>query len=228
MSRWRSFLAELDKKQMAGPVVLLMLAIILSIFGVVVTRCCLVRGSPDPVSFEAICGLTHEEMVTMDEEQVLQWITAHYGVPIEEIQRGGYPPSEYRWADDHLRGYAELTGGQLQSIKIEYYRHNGPTFCQVVDRLGPPETVLGNYYQAIAGAIQTVVLEYPQQGLSLITHINATWFDTWVDLKPTLRVDAVYCFPPDCGEEGACEAFHGFVGKRVPWPGFWAEVYCEP
>jgi hypothetical protein len=228
MSRWRAFVEKLDKKQLIGPAVLLVLAVILSIFGVVVTTCCFVRGSPDPVSFEAICGLTHEKLATMDEEQVLQWITAQYGVPKEEIQGGGHPPSEYSWSGGNLWGYAQLVDGKLQAIRIEYYRHDGPTFCQVVDRLGPPETVLGNYYHGVADAMQTVVLEYPQQGLALITRIGATWFDRRVDLEPTLRVDAVYCFSPGCGDQGACEAFYGFGGRRVPWPGFWAEVYLGP
>lgn len=166
---WQKLIKELERRNLllAGLAVLLSLPIVLvavllaprSLFEV-----CVSRGEPDPTSFEAVCGLTHDEIAALDETALLRWVQQKRGTALSEDDKTVWKDIVYyNWEDEGTEYAAALVDGHVQTISIGY-QHAGPTFCQVVERLGPPTTIVTDWYRGVTGGNwYSIELEYPEQ-----------------------------------------------------------------
>ena len=188
------------------------------------------------ISFEGLCGLTHEEFATMDEATLIPWVEEHYGVTPskmgERVEAGVVVPI-YTWLKGKTRGSAMLHDGSLVKIWLEDVQ-NGPTFGQVVETLGPPKTL---YRSATGweGTMYTLGLEYPELGFSVKKHDWLWGYVNQVTLSEDIQVNAISCYAPGSLEEIMQEinmAHPEVITDALrfyypPWPGFGASVTLE-
>jgi hypothetical protein len=237
MSHWRQFIEKLITLNLIGPLVLVSLAVILITLPFLANIC--FYRSPDPVSFEALCGLAPEEFATMDESKLVQWIEARSGMPpSKDTKLVGPYTAVYSWTHNDTLGSATFSEGHLHAITIEY-QSPGPPFCQVVERLGAPETVVADLYRGVTGGNwYSLELEYPEHNLVLTASDFSDWYYPAQAISRRSRVDRVHCYEPGSLNSALyeeiqpdpCDDTPIIVHRRIPWPGFGGKVSfaCEP
>lgn len=188
-----------------------------------------------PISFEELCGFPQEQFASMDETALVQWVRDHYDVaPSKSSQRveSGIVVELYKWAKDGMRERAWLHDDQLAWILLEGER--GVSFGQVVDALGPPETVRRDVTRQ-ENTVYTIWLEYPTKGFFVgVDELRYGYVDQ-VSLSGSMQVNVVVCYT-----EGSLETVLENVflvapanmpyqmSKRMPWPGFGASIPLDP
>jgi len=243
---WQKLIKELEKRNLllAGFAVLLSLPIVL-VAALLTPRSplevCVSRGVPDPTSFEAVCGLTHDEFAALDEAALVRWAQQKHGTaPLEYHKTVRQGVVYYSWDDDGNRYEAALVDGHIQTISIDY-QQAGPSFCQVVERLGPPITIVTDWYRGVTGGNwYSIELEYPEQRLSFASSDFSDWYVATDTISRQTWVQLVYCFAQTAqGVDPFKEQFLEHcesspdtayaVRRRLPWPGFGATVLfgCE-
>lgn len=197
-----------------------------------------------PASYESLCGLTREQMGTMTEAEVQQWVREKYGtVPVQSQQVIGEEKiTVYIWEYQGVTGNAYVRGDHLFRISLQDLEgivKNKPTFGQVVAGLGLPE-MLDRTVGLYDPLQYTIILDYPALGISVSgTEVGVR--DKLVHggvlavvLTEQMEVDNVHCYTPGRMEEVLQRVF--FVSPedvqrqmetQVPWPGFGALVPLE-
>jgi len=183
------------------------------------------------VSFEELCGLTHEQFAAMGEATLVRWIQDTYGVSPEQGGEvwHGEPVVSYRWVRDGDERVANFRAGRL--IRILVFRtESGPTFGQVVATLGPPK-VVSRYVTRIDATVYEVALEYPMLGLTVGHRDRERGTVTQIQLSKRMRVNTLICYRAGSLEEVLQEAFPvahenipAVLDRKLPWPGFGSVV----
>lgn len=197
-----------------------------------------------PVSYEDLCGLTSEQMGTMDEANVQQWIKEKYNATPTQSQQimGGEAVTVYIWEHDGITGNAYVRDDRLFRISLYDLDNNvesKPTFGQVVAGLGPPE-MLDRTVGMYDPLQYTIILDYPALGVSM-SGTEAEARNKLVHegvlaavLTERMQADNVHCYIPGSMEAVLQKIF--FVSPenvprqmqtQIPWPGFGALVPLE-
>jgi hypothetical protein len=186
---------------------------------------CAGSATPIPITFESLCGLTHEQFEQMDEEALLRWIQDAIGTPPPWKNTVGTRVT-FSWPKgNRAYGHAYLYFGRLVRIELESIG-GGPTLGQVVDALGKPEWVRSLVTRR-EDTLYWVNLEYPGLGFSVATSSLEKGNVRRVTLSKHMRVTDVFCYAPGSMEQVLQRAF--FYSKQaittsmersVPWPGF--------
>jgi hypothetical protein len=188
---------------------------------------CAGSATPTPITFEGLCGLTHEQFETMDEEEVLRWVEHEYGVSASRDQRGTVV--SFVWVEGETTRRADLHNGQLILVSVESWA-NGPTFGQVVDGLGSPAFVY-RYVVRYENTLYAITLDYPQQGVSVGTQGLDKGYKESVALARGMRVMHVYCYQPGSMQDVLNRSFllpppslQFQMESRIKWPGFGVSI----
>lgn len=192
-----------------------------------------------PISFESLCGLSHDQFDALDETSIEQWIQATYSVSATRMLKDLYsdPIVMYVWEKDDKQWIAELREGQLIAI-WRYDDKASFSFGQIVENLGNPDSVFRDVPFHPELLEYRVGLDYPKIGVSVgATTLSERWIefvegDKNIILDERIKIDQVFCYAPRPSmEEVISEVFaeppivvRDLVRQRVPWPGFGSSV----
>lgn len=173
-----------------------------------------------PISFSTLCGLRADQLETMGETDVVQWVKGRYSVsPLrDQISYEGDELVTYLWPD----GTALLINGRLAVLSV-HRADSGITFDQVVNTLGLPEAVSISLLSTSEATYCSLRLRYPQQGLLLGNDEPTQGGTTAVRLARDSQVTAIDCFAP--GTLESLQRLGVYIPDTVvPWSGFGAAV----
>ena len=132
------------------------------------------QPSRKPITYFNLCGITPDQMGTMDDEAVRNWIAKKYGayhaLNLDTVlaaagQETG-SVTGYTWGtENEFHGEVYLRNGHLIRVSL-FNVKNSWTFGQVIDTIGLPDWVL-----LVASVRDPVLyyfqLDYPQLGFSI-------------------------------------------------------------
>jgi hypothetical protein len=195
------------------------------------------------VSYESLCGLTKDQMGSLDEEGVREWIEKEHG-PVQEAILDQALDEElrdaivaYGWSEmGKIAGIAYLKEGRLYRVSV-YGLENGPNFGQVVTSLGVPQAVYGFGIAVRDPVFYTIRMDYPALGLS----VEGSSLDARAELirgkglstplSEKMLVRDVECYVPGSIEQVLRDVFllspeviRYQLEKRIKWPGFSSTV----
>ena len=188
-----------------------------------------------PVSFEGLCQLTLDEFASMDEETLVQWVEEKHGVSPSKSEQewDGNLIVSYEWESDGVDWFASCREDRLSKI-LRLNVPLGPTFGEVVERLGSPERI-SSYATRVEDTGYQVALEYPEAGLTLGEQGWLRGYVTEVTLSKRQRVNSVLCYMPGPLEEimqevllVSPEYIPVALERKVLWPGFGAKITLPP
>ncbi len=191
-----------------------------------------------PVSYGDLCGFQKADFGVMDDGQVLSRIRDKYHVnPQKEVVANSVV---YSWQSGRTVSEVGLLNGRLFAAKRRDI-DNGDTLGSVVAGLGAPET-LYRYATVFEGVQYTIGLEYPSQGITLMTYrvagageVKRDGETLLVHVSEGLRVTDINCYLPNNSLDDYLrevyrvppESMEMQKRRRVPWPGFDAWVPLE-
>ena len=179
------------------------------------------------ISFESLCGLTHEQFSEMGETQVQEWLQKRYKiVPTYYSPYSQISPNEAGYfvqlnTQESINVY--LRQGKLYLINI--FQTEPINFEHLVNDLGVPQTISASEYRPITfegTAAYDIGLHYPRNGLSI--H-NSTWTkaQSAILLQRELVVNFLQCYVPDDSMETVEQKRFPWttsLTKQLTWPGF--------
>jgi len=184
-----------------------------------------------PVSFEGLCGLTHEQFEAMDETALVQWAQEKQGVTPSrmETETLGKLVVDYSWMKKDVSWHARLYNNELVMLAVDN-ADDLPTFGQIVDKIGPPKAV-GEYVVTYERTMYEIILHYPHLGFSVMAVELTSGHPKEVVLTKRMQVEIVYCYKPGSMESVFEDAYlippdeipHSLEGL-LPWPGFGGKV----
>jgi hypothetical protein len=191
------------------------------------------------ISYESLCGLTKDQMGSLDEDGVREWIEKEHG-PVQEVILDQALDEEYSgsitaygWSEmGKVAGIAYMREGRLYRASV-YDLENGPNFGQVVTSLGVPQAVFGSGTTLQDPVLYTIRMEYPDLGLS----VEGSSLEARSELirgeglsaplREKMLVRNVECYVPGSIEEVlrnvfllSPEVIRYQLEKRIKWPGF--------
>lgn len=203
-------------------------------------QACESRYDPPPISAETLCGLNPEQLGTMKEEQLYQWIEEEIGCePSRHEMRVGKDSVVLLNCDgEHVSGGFQSVNGHPANLGISI-GESRLTFGEVVSGLGSPELVYRDIQRTDHNpALYSVGLEYPALGVSVYSIIVDDLRELVhegvlsVTLSEDMGVDLINCYLPGSIEEvlwaDPWSVYRGGIRLRLerslPWPGFGAIV----
>lgn len=186
------------------------------------------------VSYEDLCGLSHDQFQSMNAKQVQQWIREkYYMTAIESSSTLDNLVTAYTFNQGKTLRYVTLRNDRAFHFRQQGIE-NGPGFGQVVAGLGVPELVYhDNYVPVVREATYVSIgLDYPKLGVSVATGrwAQGDQENMQVRLSEDLQVHDIDCYVPTVSVEEVLRDVYQYrpdiidkeLKRRMPWPGFGA------
>lgn len=174
--------------------------------------------TPDP--FEQFCGLASDRFASIDEKELRQWIRTEFSdMPLKRFDNW-IKAVVYSWD----KGEAFLFDGHLAALDVKVEAGKEVTLGQVVERLGPPKAISTWTVRINHSTRYAILLDYSEQGLQILGHMEVQPDTILVGLTEDIRVDGVLCFVPGSTEalKRLDRGYDPELRSWTAWPGFGA------
>ncbi len=187
------------------------LTLLISLIFLVVTSCQRAQEpvSREPITYLDLCGVTQDQIGTMDDGSVRNWIEEKYGsyrtIGLDAVLAYGEQELDsvkgYIWGDiNDFYVDVYLRRGILIRVSLNNIEE-GLTFGQVVDDMGPPDWV---HLDAVIrhDVLYHFQLDYPRLGFSVgAEDFKSTKIlsnnDYGIELDRDMSIDTIECYSPN-------------------------------
>lgn len=195
------------------------------------------------VSFEALCGVPLEKLMSMDEDQARKWVEGNGGLTVlpGKTYESQYEGSQviFRSASPNKVKEAVLYEGKLVFIEFGSFE-DGPSFGQIVSWLGEPETIDRTMIR-FEKFNYSLFFDYPDQGISVGMDKFADYNEVnherqlAIQLTRNIQITFLFCYPPKNSLEQVLSEVYRYnekgsalsMTRRIPWPGFGAWISLD-